>query len=97
LPIVTTGLRDDSGSWNTIEISRPRKRRSDDSGSSSNSVSSRRTEPLTVTPRLGSSPMMASEVTLFPHPDSPTSPTVEPAGTSKLSPSTARTGLRPRV
>src|SRR3954447_19203799 len=41
--------------------------------------------------------MMASDVTLFPQPDSPTRPTVDPAGTSKVNPSTARNAFRPRV
>ena len=48
------------------------------------------------TPRLGSSPMIASEVTLLPRPDSPTRPTVSPPSTLKLTPSTAATSRRPR-
>ena len=35
--------------------------------------------PATSTPRVGSRPMIASEVTLLPQPDSPTRPTVSPA------------------
>ena len=35
--------------------------------------------------------MIDSEVTLLPQPDSPTSPSVSPARTEKLTPSTART------
>ena len=40
--------------------------------------------------------MIASEVTDLPQPDSPTSPTVDPAATSKLTPSTAVNGSVPR-
>src|SRR5882757_6444185 len=53
---------------------------------------SNRAEPVTRDPRLGSSPMIASEVTDLPQPDSPTSPTTWPGETSKLTPSTATVG-----
>ncbi len=48
-------------------------------------------DPSTRAP-LASRPMMASEVTDLPEPDSPTMAMVSPARRSKLSPRTARTG-----
>ena len=41
--------------------------------------------------RRGSRPMMASDVTDLPDPDSPTMPSTSPAATSKLTPRTACT------
>jgi hypothetical protein len=47
--------------------------------------------PPTWTPRFGSNPMIASDVTLLPHPDSPTRPTTSPASIENDTPSTAFT------
>ena len=55
----------------------------------------RRPRPRPGCPRLGSRPMIASEVTDLPQPDSPTRPTVWPGRTSKLTPSTAVNGFSP--
>src|SRR6478672_11138553 len=91
----TTGFSDESGSWKIIARSRPRRSRIWSSGSDNRSVPSNWTEPVIVEPRLGSSRMIASEVTDFPQPDSPTSPTVCPGATEKLTPSTAVNGATP--
>src|SRR6476661_6950588 len=91
----TTGFSDDSGSWKIIARSRPRRSRMSSSGSDSRSVPSKFTEPVIVDPRPGSNLMMASDVTDFPQPDSPTSPTVCPGATEKLTLSTAVNGATP--
>ena len=49
------------------------------------------TVPDTIRPGREISRMMANAVTLFPHPLSPTTPIVSPRGTSRVTPSTART------
>ena len=91
----TTGFNEDSGSWKIIARSRPRRSRMSSSGSPSRSVPSKSTRPVIVAPRLGSSRMMASDVTDLPQPDSPTSPTVCPGATWKLTLSTAVKGATP--
>src|SRR6185503_13839639 len=48
-------------------------------------------EPPTTRPARGSRPRVASDVTLFPHPDSPTMASVSPGAMSKLIPLTACT------
>src|SRR6478609_9413766 len=96
MPMGTTGFSDDSGSWKIIARSRPRRSRMAFSGSFSRSVPSNSTVPATLFPRLGSSRMMASEVTDLPQPDSPTRPTVWPGATWKLTPSTAFIAATPR-
>src|SRR3954465_1878483 len=53
------------------------------------------TEPPTTRPARGSRPRVASDVTLLPHPDSPTMPSVSPGAMSKLMPLTACTVPRP--
>ena len=53
LPIVTTGLSEDIGSWNTIAMSRPRMSRIWSFDSVRRSVPSNRIEPETSHPRLG--------------------------------------------
>ncbi len=96
-PMVSTGLSELIGSWKTMAISLPRTARSSSSGMFSRSSPSKRTDPLISTPRRPSRPRAASDVTLLPEPDSPTMPTVAPAATSRLTPSTALTGRRPRL
>src|SRR5690606_9871552 len=95
MPRGTTGFSDDSGSWKIIARSRPRRSRSSSPDMVSNCSPANVALPSTLLPRAGSSPMIASDVTDLPQPDSPTSPTVWPAATSKLTPSTARNSLRP--
>ena len=94
-PTGTTGFSDDSGSWKIIAMSRPRRSRMAFSSSASRLVPSKVASPSTLLPRLGSRPMIASEVTDLPQPDSPTRPTVWPGRTSKLTPSTAMKGFSP--
>ena len=86
IPMGTTGFSEDSGSWKIIARSRPRRSRMSSSGSDSRSVPSNFTEPVMVDPRLGSSRMIASEVTDLPQPDSPTSPTVCPGAHREADP-----------
>src|SRR5690606_29239031 len=75
--------------------SRPRRSRSSFPDMVSSCSPANVALPSTLLPRAGSSPMIARDVTDLPQPDSPTSPTVWPAATSKLTPSTARNCLRP--
>src|SRR5688572_13332764 len=77
-------------------MSAPRSLRRVRSLAPSSSWPSNRTEPLTSTPRRGSRPITASEVTDLPQPDSPTSPIVSPGATEKLTPSTACVAASPR-
>ncbi len=72
------GSASDSGSWKIIAMSRPRRSRIAFASSASRSVPSKLAWPSTLLPRLGSRPMIASEVTDLPQPDSPTRPTVWP-------------------
>src|SRR5829696_8021274 len=94
-PTGTTGFSDDRGSWKIIAMSRPRRSRIAFSSSPSRLVPSKLATPSTLLPRLGSRPMIASDVTDLPQPDSPTRPTVWPGRTSKLMPSTAMNGFSP--
>ncbi len=72
------GCRHANGSWKTIAMSLPRIFRSSSGGSVSRSRPLNSTSPeITVRSRL-SSPMIARFETLFPEPDSPTTPSVSP-------------------
>src|SRR3954466_2134367 len=92
--MVSTGLSDDIGSWKTIAAFTPRMSCIARSDLPISSSPSSLMLPRTCTPRGGRRPRMASGVTLFPLPDSPTMPTDSPALTTKLTPSTARTAGR---
>src|SRR6266567_6413019 len=90
-PIVSTGLSEVIGSWKIMAIRLPRISRISASERASRSRPSNRTAPETTRPSLaGSRRIMDSAVTLLPQPDSPTIPTVSPACTDRLTPSTAR-------
>ena len=86
-PIGTTGLSEDSGSWKIIadvpaaHVPHLRVGQRQQVASPSN-----RPVPATLTPRVGSRPMIASEVTDLPQPDSPTRPTDLAGSTSKRHP-----------
>ena len=96
-PMLSTGLSEVIGSWNTMPISRPRTRRISSSPSLSRSRPLKRIWPPTMRPAgAATSRMMLSALTDLPHPDSPTSATVSPSRTSHDTPSTART-TPPRV
>ena len=87
-----TGFSDVIGSWKIIEMRRPRRSRNSSGWSSSRSTPSKSTLPPATWPAgLGRRPMIAREVTLLPQPDSPTTPTVSWAWTSKVTPRTAWT------
>jgi hypothetical protein len=88
-PIVRTGFRLVIGSWKIIAMSRPRIRRSSRSERLKRSRSPSVAVPLVIRPARGRMPRSASEVTLFPQPDSPTMPSVSPGAMSKEMPLTA--------
>ncbi len=88
-PMVSTGLSDDIGSWNTQAISCPRRRCMCARGACSRSSPRHSTRPEHSALR-GSSCTSAIAVTLLPEPDSPTRATVVLAGTSKLMPASPR-------
>ena len=90
-PTLNTGLSDVIGSWKIIEISAPRMSRSSgfDRLSRSRPSNSTRLPGWMIEFSGGSRPSSASDVTLLPDPDSPTSATVELRGTSKEIPFTA--------
>ena len=90
-PTVRTGLRLVIGSWKIIAISLPRTRRHARSESPISSRPSSLMLPDGMRAARGRIPIAASAVTLLPQPDSPTSPSVSPARTSKLIPLTAWT------
>ncbi len=88
---MNTGFSEVIGSWKIIEISAPRMSRSSRVGSAARLRPPKRISlPLWVIEFSGgSSPRIASEVTLLPEPDSPTSATVAFRGMSKEMPRTA--------
>ena len=84
--ILRRGLSEEIGSWKTSWIL-VRSRRSSFGSKEVNSVPSRR-----MLPEVGGLTMaMARPVVDLPHPDSPTSPRVSPAATSRLTSETACT------
>src|ERR1051326_7858379 len=92
VPIVRVGLSAVIGSWKTIPIWLPRTSSSSRSESVVSSRPSKRIEPETIRAGgVGSSRTIESAVTDLPQPDSPTMPSVRPASTLKLTPSTACT------
>ena len=88
-PMVKLGLSEVIGSWKIIASRLPRRSRRVWSGTSSRSKPSKRIEPVTSAECFDSRPMMASEVTLLPQPDSPTRPSVAPLATLRSTRSTA--------
>ena len=92
LPMVSTGLSDVIGSWNTIPMSLPRTFRICALESCRRSRPSKMTSPATILPGgSGISPMIESALTLLPQPLSPTMPTISPSSTEYEMPSTAST------
>jgi hypothetical protein len=77
-PMVSTGFMLESGSWKIIAIFEPRILRSLSSGMPMSSRPSNIALPAVLLTRLGSTPSSDSADTLFPEPDSPTSPSVSP-------------------
>jgi hypothetical protein len=77
VPIRIVGLSERAGSWNTIAMSAPRRRRICASGIPTSSVPANRAEPVTAAVE-GSRPMSARELTLFPDPDSPMIASIRP-------------------
>ena len=78
-PIERTGLSEVIGSWKIIEISRPRIARMSSAESLSRSRPSNSTRPWVTRPAgLASRPMIASDDTDLPQPNSPTIATISP-------------------
>src|SRR5689334_18729006 len=90
-PTVCTGFSEVIGSWKIMEISLPRTRRSSSGDSFRRSRSLNIASPEEIVFWRGLSPMMVMQVTLLPHPDSPTMASVLPLSTLKETPSTAPT------
>ena len=91
-PTVSTGFRDDIGSWKIIEIDFPRTPHILFSGRASRSSPRNRISPPSTTAGGDCrSRRTDSAVTVLPHPDSPTSPTVSAGATEKETPKRART------
>src|SRR5262245_1585312 len=89
--MVNAGLSELIGSWKIIAMRSPRSARMRSAGSVRRSTPSNSTWPPAMRPGgCGTSPMIESALTLLPQPDSPTMPSVRPASSSKLTPSTAR-------
>src|SRR5690348_3872855 len=89
-PVRYTGLSEVIGSWKIIAISLPRTSRISSSVFLVRSWPLNTTLPLTILPGRCSR-MMLNAVTDFPHPDSPTMPSVSPGWSSNETPSTALT------
>src|SRR5919197_734419 len=90
--IVSTGFSEVIGSWKIIDTFLPRMERTSSSSIFSTSCPSKTTAPSTIFPGgFGMSRISDSAVTDFPHPDSPTMPSVSPAASSNETPSTAWT------
>ena len=87
--MVSTGFRLVIGSWKIIAMSLPRIVRSSSSESPIRFRPSKCAVPFVTRPARGRIPSSASEVTLFPQPDSPTIPSVSPGAMSKETPLTA--------
>ena len=94
LPIFSTGLSEVIGSWKTIAMLAPQKRRISLGDASPISSPSKRIDPRRTTCLRGSSPMTERESTVLPDPDSPTMPSVRPRSRVNDTPSTERTSPR---
>ena len=79
------------GSWKIIEISLPRSLRIDSSSSAHRSRPSNSMRPPAISPLGGRSRMTVVAIVLLPQPDSPTTPTISPGSTWKL---TSRMAVR---
>src|SRR5204862_268273 len=90
-----TGFRADIGSWKIIEMRLPRILRISSSGRVTRSFPSNSMRlPASMRPGGWISRSIESAVTDFPHPDSPTMPTVSPSPTSNETPPTGAKSLR---
>ena len=81
LPTVNTGFKEVIGSWKIMVMRFPRMSSSSFSVISRRFLPSNRTEPSMTAPPLPNKPIIDSEVTLFPQPDSPTIQTTSPSST----------------
>ena len=89
VPMVSTGLSEVIGSWNTTASERPRNLRRRSGSSRTRSCPSNITRPLSFA-FFGSNCRMARDSMVLPQPDSPTTPRVRPAPMARSTRSTAR-------
>jgi hypothetical protein len=90
-PTLVTGFSDVIGSWKIMATSLPRKRRISSWSILVTSRSRNQMWPPTMRPGSGTRRRIDSAVMVLPQPDSPTTPSVSPSSTCRLTPSTART------
>ena len=90
-PIFMVGFRLVSGSWKIMPTFVPRSLRTDAGGISVRSSPSRSIDPEDTRPPWGSRPISDRAVMVLPEPDSPTTPRVSPALTTRSTPDSART------
>ncbi len=95
-PIRISGLSAVIGSWNTIAMRLPRRRRSRAAPTLSTFSPWSRISPAEGVKMGGRSPITALAVTDLPEPDSPTTQTISPGATSRLKPSMALARSAPR-
>ena len=89
-PMVMTGLSAVAGSWKIIAMRVPRRSRSRSGVAFRTSSPSSRISPRSAASSpLARRPITENAVTDLPEPDSPTTQTISPGPTSKLTPSTA--------
>src|SRR5690606_906733 len=93
-PTFSTGFSVVNGSWKIMASWLPRRRRISRSDFRTRSSPMNRISPPTMRPGWLTSRMMDAAVMLLPQPDSPTTPTVSPGYSWKLTPSTALTTPR---
>src|ERR1035437_4394824 len=91
LPIARPGSSAEAGSWKTNPIPPPRRRSFSRAESAWTSRPSKNTSPEAMCTGGGRRSTSASDVSVLPPPDSPTSATISPASTSNETPSTAET------
>ena len=89
VPIRRTGLSAVIGSWKIIDIPVPNSLRTWSRDIAESSLPSNMTLPERCTFEPDKRPIAARHMTVFPEPDSPTTPTLEPDGISRLTPRTA--------
>ena len=82
-PTVKTGFKDVRGSWKIMVISFPLIWSSSFSARARRFLPSNRTEPSVTAPPFPNKPIIDSDVTLFPQPDSPTMHTTSFSSTRK--------------
>ena len=94
VPMLSTGLSEVMGSWNTMEIRSPRMARISAFDARSRSLPSKRTSPAVIRVFSARRRITAPASVDLPEPLSPTTPTTDPAGTSRSTLRSAFSGPR---